>query len=72
MQPDSRCFFCFAQAFAKLLDTSQLSRTQKLQFTEHMCRLYIEGAENFSAPSFSKKLHELLTNYTGIKEPTHK
>lgn len=68
MQSDSRCFFCFAQAFAKLLDASQLSRTQKLQFTEHMSRLYIEGAENFSAPSFSKKLHELLTNYTGIKD----
>ena len=69
MISDYRCFFCFVKAFEKLLDKEKLDNESKNCFTRDMATLYQREWNTFSAPIFSRKLHEILKHYTGNPDP---
>lgn len=69
MISDYRCFFCFARAFEKLLEEEQLSLAEKNSFTRGMAMLYSKTQENFSAPAFSRELHQILKLYSQNADP---
>lgn len=69
MISDYRCFFCFARAFERLLTESQLTPKQKNQFTSTMASLYLQNANEFSAPWYASQLHREYKKVTGIQDP---
>jgi uncharacterized protein with ATP-grasp and redox domains len=69
MISDYRCFFCFARAFEKMLEEATISREEKNSFTHRMASLYSKCATNFSAPVFSRELHQILMLYTNNPDP---
>jgi len=69
MISDYRCFFCFARAFEKLLEEEELTVAEKNSFTRGMTMLYSKSQENFSAPCFSRKLHQILKLYSNNPDP---
>jgi len=69
MISDYRCFYCFTRAFGKLIEKENLSVEAKNDFTHEMVRLYANVNSNFSAPKFSRELHEILKNYTNNPDP---
>lgn len=66
---DYRCFYCFASAFQKLLETENVSTEAGDLFTRDMARLYYERYDRLSAPEFSRKLHLLFRKYTKNHDP---
>jgi len=66
---DHRCFYCFARAFEKLLDTEGMDEVLKQGFTAKMSRLYIEKGNNYSAPAFSRELYVYLRELSGNADP---
>ncbi len=69
MISDYRCFFCFARAFEKLLEKEQLTIAEKNSFTRGMTMLYSKSQEDFSAPAFSRELHQVLKLYSKNCDP---
>ncbi len=69
MISDYRCFFCFTRAFEKLLGEENLSIGDRNAFTHEMAALYIKEQHNFSAPVFSRELHNVLKRYTNNPDP---
>jgi len=69
MISDYRCFFCFAKAFEKLLDSEKLSIEDKNNFTRKMASLYNNSYDSFSTPVFSRALHTILKGYTNNSDP---
>jgi uncharacterized protein with ATP-grasp and redox domains len=69
MISDYRCFFCFARAFEKLLEQERLTVAEKNSFTRGMAMLYSKTHENFSAPGFSRELHQILKLYSNNSDP---
>jgi len=69
MISDYRCFFCFARAFEKLLEDEGLTVAEKNSFTRGMTMLYSKTQENFSAPTFSRELHQILKLYSNNSDP---
>lgn len=69
MISDYRCFFCFARAFEKLLEEEELTVAEKNSFTRGMTMLYSKSQENFSAPCFSRELHQILKLYSNNPDP---
>jgi damage-control phosphatase, subfamily I len=69
MISDYRCFFCFARAFEKLLEEEELTVAEKNSFTRGMTMLYSKSQENFSAPCFSRELHQVLRLYSNNPDP---
>jgi damage-control phosphatase, subfamily I len=69
MISDYRCFFCFARAFEKLLEEEKLTVAEKNSFTRGMAMLYSKTQENFSAPCFSRELHQILKLYSNNPDP---
>lgn len=69
MISDYRCFFCFARAFEKLLEDEKLTVAEKNSFTREMTMLYSKTQENFSAPAFSRELHQILKLYSQNADP---
>ena len=69
MISDYRCFFCFARAFEKLLEEEKLTVAEKNSFTRGMTMLYSKTQENFSAPAFSRELHQILKLYSKNADP---
>lgn len=69
MISDYRCFYCFVKAFGKLLDKSAIPAADKEQFTIDMLALYQQERSDFSAPHFSKRLHQKLAEYTLCNDP---
>ena len=69
MISDYRCFFCFARAFEKLLEIERLSLAEKNSFTRGMALLYSKSSDNFSAPCFSRELHQVLKQYSKNPDP---
>lgn len=64
MVSDYRCFYCFTRAFEKVLERENLSQKSKLEFTKSLANLYATQKDPFSAPAFSRSLHNLLKEYT--------
>lgn len=69
MISDYRCFYCFARAFEKLLEEEKLTVAEKNSFTRGMTMLYSKTQENFSAPAFSRELHQILKLYSKNADP---
>jgi len=69
MISDYRCFFCFARAFEKLLEDEKLTVAEKNSFTRGMTMLYSKTQETFSAPAFSRELHQVLKLYSQNADP---
>ncbi len=69
MISDYRCFFCFARAFEKLLEEEKLTVAEKNSFTRGMAMLYSKLQEDFSAPAFSRELHQVLKLYSKNTDP---
>ena len=69
MISDHRCFYCFARAFEKLLEKESISNDAKGSFTIDMIRLYQNNINDFSAPLFSRELHNILRTYTNNSDP---
>lgn len=69
MVSDYRCFFCFARAFEKLIEAENLTLAQKNSFTKGMAMLYGKTSESFSAPAFSRDLHQILKLYSTNADP---
>jgi damage-control phosphatase, subfamily I len=69
MVSDYRCFFCFAKAYEKLLNNSNLNRDQKHMFTQQMAELYAKEACHFSAPKFSRQMRATYNSLTGNCDP---
>jgi len=69
MVSDYRCFYCFTKAFGRLIEKENLSLKDKNSFTRDMAFLYAGTDGNFSAPAFSRELHEILKNYTQNPDP---
>lgn len=69
MISDYRCFFCFTRAFEKLLEKEDLSWKEKDQFIKTMTTVYVQLGEDFSAPVFSRELHQTLNRITGKSDP---
>jgi len=69
MLSDYRCFFCFARAFEKLLEEEKLTLAEKNCFTREMAMLYGKTQDNFSAPVYSRELHQILKRYSKNEDP---
>lgn len=69
MVSDYRCFFCFARALEQLLENENLSVADKNSFTSEMADLYAKCWDNFSAPAFSRALHNMIRRYTNNPDP---
>lgn len=69
MISDYRCFYCFTRAFGKLIEKENLSVEAKNSFTHDMIKLYANVNGDFSAPKFSRELHEILRSYTNNPDP---
>ncbi len=69
MISDYRCFFCFARVFEKLLEEEKLTVAEKNSFTRGMAMLYSKLQEDFSAPAFSRELHQVLKLYSKNTDP---
>ncbi len=72
MISDHRCFFCFTRAFEKLLEKESISNEDKSSFTLDMIGLYQNKRNDFSAPLFSRELHQILKSYTHNSDPYKK
>ncbi len=72
MISDYRCFFCFVRAFEKLLEKESISNEAKSSFTHDMISLYQNKRNDFSAPLFSRELHNILKSYTHNPDPYRK
>ncbi len=69
MISDHRCFFCFVRAFEKLLEKETIDNKAKISFINNMINLYQKTQDNFSAPLFSRELHDILRSYTNNPDP---
>lgn len=69
MISDYRCFFCFVRAFERLLEKEKISNEAKSSFVIDMISLYKNNLDNFSAPLFSRELHNILRGYTNNPDP---
>jgi damage-control phosphatase, subfamily I len=69
MISDYRCFFCFARAFEKLLEKEKLTVSEKNSFVRGMAMQYSTTNGNFSAPLFSRDLHQMLKIYSRDPDP---
>ncbi|MBN2485776.1 MAG: DUF89 family protein [Bacteroidales bacterium] len=69
MISDYRCFNCFTKAFGKLIEKEELSVAQKNSFIKEMAFMYAGTGNSFSAPAFSRELHNLLRSYTLNADP---
>ncbi|MFN8257039.1 MAG: ARMT1-like domain-containing protein [Bacteroidales bacterium] len=67
MTKDYPCFFCFANAFGKLIEKHGLTNQQKKEFTQFIAQL---GANEtlYSSPEFSVQLHRKLKQYSGNED----
>jgi len=69
MISDYRCFFCFARAFEKLLNEEKLTVFEKNSFVRGMAMQYSTSYCNFSAPLFSRDLHQFFKIYSRNSDP---
>ncbi|HNW52275.1 MAG TPA: ARMT1-like domain-containing protein [Prolixibacteraceae bacterium] len=69
MLSDYRCFFCFVRAFEKLLEEEKLTVSEKNSFVRGMALQYSTTYQNFSAPLFSRDLHQVLKIYSRNPDP---
>jgi uncharacterized protein with ATP-grasp and redox domains len=69
MISDHRCFFCFVRAFEKLLEKENIDNKAKISFINDMINLYQNSQDHFSAPLFSRELHNILRSYTDNPDP---
>jgi hypothetical protein len=72
MTSDYRCFYCFVRAFEKLLDKESIPKESKNAFTLDMIDLYKNNHTEFSAPQYSRELHNILKHYTNNPDPYRK
>ncbi|MDD4637202.1 MAG: ARMT1-like domain-containing protein [Bacteroidales bacterium] len=68
MISDYRCFYCFVKAFEKVLERENFGTKLKLEFTKNLANLYVTQNDPFSAPAFSRSLHNLLKQYTNDRD----
>lgn len=66
---DYRCYFCFAKAFERLLEKSELEPDAKKQFASEMFGLFNHGKTGFSIPKMSRELHVLLKQHSKDPDP---
>ena len=67
MIKDYECFYCFAKSFGKLIESQNLSKSQKAEFSQYLAHLEAQNTE-YSTPEFSAKLHRKLEQLSGNKD----
>jgi len=67
MTKDYACFFCFSNAFGRLIEKHGLTNGQKTEFTQFIAQL---GANEtlYSSPEFSVMLHRKLKEFSGNED----
>ncbi len=66
---DYRCYFCFARAFERLLEKTELEPDAKKWFAREMFGLFNHGKNGFSIPKMSRELHVLLKQHSNDPDP---
>lgn len=66
---DYRCYFCFARAFERLLEKSELEPDAKKRFAGEMFSLFNQEKNGFSIPKMSRELHVLLKQHSNDRDP---
>ena len=66
---DYHCYFCFAKAFERLLEKSELEPDAKKRFASEMFSLFNHGKNGFSIPKMSRELHVLLKQHSNDSDP---
>jgi len=69
VDPDYRCFFCFARAFERLLENGNLQAEEKKRFASNMFGLFNYAKDSFSVPVLSRELHLLLKQFSHNPDP---
>ncbi len=66
---DYRCYFCFARAFERIIEKTELSTDEKKLFASDLFRMFNQKETDFSVPAFSRQVHALFRQYTKNPDP---